>query len=130
MCHYWCNLQAEEEFPQSRKIELVAKALRAALLASPGGQGRFLRPILASFAVVGELESALGIVKQVKERQLAAEGESLHLLEPYPVCYRHLLYWVLHESSTYREEGKTEGGRRGWGGGGKLDLRPICNSLS
>ena len=71
-----CHLQAAEELPQSRKIELVAKALRAALVASPGGQGRFLRPILASFAVVGELEGALGIVKQVKERQLAAEGES------------------------------------------------------
>lgn len=47
------------------------------MLACPGGQGRFLRPILASFAVVGEVEGALGIIKQVKERQLAAEGESL-----------------------------------------------------
>lgn len=83
-----CNLQAAEEFPQSRKIELVAKALRAALLASPGGQGRFLRPILTSFAIVGELEGALGIVKQVKERQLAAEGESACL-----ILYYHL---VLH----------------------------------
>ena len=70
-------MQAEEDFPQSRKIELVAKAMRAAMLSCPGGQGRFLRPILASFAVVGELEGALGIIKQVKERQLAAEGEPL-----------------------------------------------------
>lgn len=76
-------MQAAEEFPQSRKIELVAKALRAALLASPGGQGRFLRPILTSFAAVGELEGALGIVKQVKERQLAAEGESACALPEY-----------------------------------------------
>ena len=72
--------QAAEEFPSSQKIELVAKAIRTALLAAPGGQGRFLCPILASFAVVGELEGALGIVKQVKERQLAAEGESLHFI--------------------------------------------------
>ena len=75
--HDCCNMQAEEDFPQSRKIELVAKAMRAAMLSCPGGQGRFLRPILASFAVVGELEGALGIIKQVKERQLAAEGEPL-----------------------------------------------------
>ncbi|KAL3149903.1 hypothetical protein ABBQ38_013268 [Trebouxia sp. C0009 RCD-2024] len=68
------KLQEAEDYPQSRKIELVTKAMRAAMLACPGGQGRFLRPILASFAVVGEVEGALGIIKQVKERQLAAEG--------------------------------------------------------
>ena len=67
--------QVAEESQHANKIEQVAKAIRAALLAAPGGQGRFLRPILASFAVVGELEGALGIVKQVKERQLTAEGE-------------------------------------------------------
>ena len=70
-----CTQQAVAELPQAKKIELVAKALRAALLAAPGGQGRFLRPILASFAVVGDLEGALGIVKEVKERQLAADGQ-------------------------------------------------------
>lgn len=78
VCRCCCKLHQEaENYPQSRKIELVAGAMRAAMLACPGGQGRFLRPILASFAVVGEVEGALGIIKQVKERQLAAEGESL-----------------------------------------------------
>ncbi len=71
-----CVHQAvQQEVPQGKKTELVATAVRAALLAAPGGQGRFLRPILASFAVVGDLEGALGIVKEVKERQLAADGE-------------------------------------------------------
>ena len=65
----------QQDVSQANKIELVAKALRAALLASPGGQGRFLKPILATFAVVGDLEGALGIVKKVKERQLAADGK-------------------------------------------------------
>ncbi len=65
----------QQDVSQANKIELVAKALRTALLASPGGQGRFLKPILATFAVVGDLEGALGIVKEVKERQLAADGE-------------------------------------------------------
>ncbi|KAA6419594.1 MAG: elongator complex 1-like [Trebouxia sp. A1-2] len=63
----------QQDVSQANKIELVAKALRAALLASPGGQGRFLKPILATFAVVGDLEGALGIIKEVKERQLAAD---------------------------------------------------------
>ena len=66
---------AQPEFPLDKKIELVAKALRAALLAAPGGQGRFLKPILTSYAVVGDLEGALGMVKEVKDRQLAADGE-------------------------------------------------------
>ncbi len=71
-----CVMQAvQQDVSQANKIELVAKALRAALLASPGGQGRFLKPILATFAVVGDLEGALGIVTEVKERQLAADGE-------------------------------------------------------
>ncbi len=71
-----CVTQAvQQDVSQANKIELVAKALRAALLASPGGQGRFLKPILATFAVVGDLEGALGIVKEVKERQLAADGK-------------------------------------------------------
>jgi hypothetical protein len=65
----------QQDVSQANKIELVAKALRAALLASPGGQGCFLKPILVTFAVVGDLEGALGIVKEVKERQLAADGE-------------------------------------------------------
>ena len=66
----------QQDFPQASKIELVAKALRTALLAAPDGQGRFLRPILASFAVLGDLEGALSIIKQVKEEQLAAHGIS------------------------------------------------------
>ncbi len=71
-----CVMQAvQQDVSQANKVELVAKALRAALLASPGGQGRFLKPILVTFAVVGDLEGALGIVKEVKERQLAADGE-------------------------------------------------------
>jgi len=65
----------QQDVSQANKIELVAKALRAALLASPGGQGCFLKPILVTFAVVGDLEGALGIVKEVKERQLAADGK-------------------------------------------------------
>ncbi len=65
----------QQDVSQVNKVELVAKALRAALLASPGGQGRFLKPILVTFAVVGDLEGALGIVKEVKDRQLAADGK-------------------------------------------------------
>lgn len=64
----------QQDVSQANKVELVAKALRAALLASPGGQGRFLKPILVTFAVVGDLEGALGMVKEVKERQVAADG--------------------------------------------------------
>lgn len=80
-------LQAvQQDFPQASKIELVAKALRTALLAAPHGQGRFLRPILASFAVLGDLEGALSIIKQVKEEQLAADGTSFLLLCHHLVC--------------------------------------------
>ncbi|DBA88250.1 hypothetical protein WJX77_011440 [Trebouxia sp. C0004] len=63
----------QQDVSHANKIELVARALRGALLASPGGQGRFLKPILATYAVVGDLEGALGIIKEVKERQLAAD---------------------------------------------------------
>ena len=66
--------------PVEPKVPAVAKALRAALLASPGAQGHFLRPILTSYAVVGDLEGALAIVKQVKESQLATEGSPAALV--------------------------------------------------
>lgn len=56
------------------KIGAVAKALRAALLASGKGQAHFLRPILTSHAVLGDLDGALTIIKHVKESQLATEG--------------------------------------------------------
>lgn len=61
--------------PAEAKIPAVARALREALLASSGGQGHFLRPILTSYAVVGDLEGALAVVKQVKESQLTSEGQ-------------------------------------------------------
>ena len=83
--------QAVAELPQAKKIELVAKALRAALLAAQGGQGRFLRPILASFAVVGDLEGALGIVKEVKERQLAAHGQEFVELCQWQCHFLHCI---------------------------------------
>lgn len=70
------GLQAVEDLPQAKKVELVATAVRTALLAGPGGQGRSLRPILTSYAVVGELEGALATVKQVKESQLASGGNA------------------------------------------------------
>ena len=59
------------------KIGAVAKALRAALLASDKGHAHFLRPILTSHAVLGDLEGALALIKQVKESQLATEGALL-----------------------------------------------------
>ena len=68
--------QAAEDQPQAKKVELVATAVRKALMAGPGGQGQSLRPILTSYAVVGELEGALATVKQVKESQLASDGEA------------------------------------------------------
>ena len=72
--------QADAEQPQAKKIELVAKAVREALLARPEGQGHFLRPVLTSFAVVADLEAALAVVKEVKERQLTADGKTKLLL--------------------------------------------------
>ena len=68
--------QAAEDLPRAKKVELVATAVRKALMAGLGGQGRSLRPILTSYAVVGELEGALATIKQVKESQLAADGEA------------------------------------------------------
>ena len=117
MRRWCCRLQAAQDFPQSRKIDLVARALRAALLASPGGQGRFLRPILASFAVVEELEGALGIVKQVKERQLAAESESsfLVLVPPFIFTGSHHEYclpaalWCLKSTSLHQHHKGNKG---------------------
>lgn len=67
-------LQAKDVCPDN-KVKLVASALKAALQAGPAGQGLFLRPVLTSFAVVGDLEGALSVIKQVKEHQLASDGE-------------------------------------------------------
>lgn len=96
-------LQAvQQDFSQASKIELVAKALRTALLAAPHGQGRFLRPILASFAILGDLEGALSIIKQVKEEQLATDGTSSRLffllsfsLLFSGVSFNHAVQWII-----------------------------------
>ena len=106
-------LQAfQQDFSQASKIELVAKALRAALLAAPDGQGRFLRPILASFAVVGDLEGALSVIKKVKEEQLAADGTSTLLLfllsSCLPCCgvsMRHFSWLLTSPKLQHKQRG-------------------------
>ena len=52
------------------KVAAVARALRAALMAA--GPARYLRPLLTSHAILGDLGSALALVKARREAELVA----------------------------------------------------------